>query len=500
MAELLHKLLERNARKYPQMEALVDPAAGVRWSWKELDQQATVAAQHFVQAGVTRGDRVIVFMPNRPEFAVAYFGALKAGGAAVPVNPRFTPAELAHILKDSEAKAIAYDPALGQGVAEAMAQAGVGCVTFPASALLAAPTSSLPLPTDIATTDMAELIYTSGTTGAPKGAVISHAAVYATASMFAYELDIRYGDRVLNLMPMSHSAVLNLTYMGATWAGATNVIGNYAPQLLPQYIQQERCTHFFGAPVAYLLSARLPNLKDYDLSCVKRLMYGGAPMSREQVLFVQQVFGPKLNAVYGLTEAGPNGTALYMEDHPDKAGSVGKRGTVNTEVLVVRPDGTETDPDEVGEIILRSASMMTGYWRNEAATKETLRDGWIWTGDLGRRDADGYIFVVDRKKDMVITGGVNVYPKEVEEVLARHPAVEECAVFGVPHPEWGETVLAAYVPKAGVEIGADALEAHCSQYLARYKVPRGYHPVPALPRNSNGKILKQVLRQQFAQA
>lgn len=500
MAELVHRLLERNALKYPQMEALIDPAAGVRWSWQELDRLATGAAQHLAKAGVKRGDRVVIFMPNRPEFAVAYFGTLKAGGAAVPVNPRFTPSELAHILQDSEAAAIAYDPALEPVVRAALAKVGAEAAGLAAPALLAASSGSLPLPDDLSAADMAELIYTSGTTGTPKGAVLSHGAVYATASMFAYEMEIRHGDRVLSLMPLTHSAVLNLTFAGAAWAGATNVIGNYAPQLLPQYIQEERCTHFFGAPVAYLLSAKLPNFREYDLRSIKRLMYGGAPMSREQVLSVQQAFGPKLNAVYGLTEAGPNGTALFMEDHPEKAGSIGKRATVNTEIKVVRPDGTETDPDEVGEIVLRSASVMNGYWRNEAATKETLRDGWIWTGDLGRRDADDYIYVIDRKKDMVITGGVNVYPKEVEEVLSAHPAVEECAVFGVPHPEWGESVMAALVPKAGSEVDPADLEAHCARHLARFKVPRGYHLVPALPRNSNGKILKHVLRQQFVQA
>ncbi len=499
MGELVHRLLERNAQKYPQVQALCDPANGVNWSWAELDRLAGAAARQLAAAGVQRGERVVLFMPNRPEFAVGYFATLRAGGVAVPVNPRFTAPELAHILKNSGAAAVVYDPALAQVATQAVAQAESTAQLLSAPALLEpAPAGGLPLPTDLTPDDLAELIYTSGTTGAPKAAVLSHAAVYATCSMFAYELDIRLGDRVLSLMPMTHSAVLNLTFLGAAYAGATSVIGNYAPQVLPQLVQQERCTHFFGAPVAYLLSGKLPNLGEFDLSSMKRWIYGGAPMSREQVLAVREKFGPNFVAVYGLTEAGPNGTALFMAEQVAHAGSVGRRGTVNTEVRVVRPDGSETDPNEVGEILLRTSSAMNGYWQNEAATRETLRDGWIWTGDLARRDDEGYIYVVDRKKDLIITGGVNVYPKEVEDVLARHPAVEECAVFGTAHPEWGESVVAAYVPRGGGAVAAAELDAFCAGQLARFKVPRQFHPIAALPRNSNGKILKPVLRQQFS--
>jgi len=499
MGELLHRMLQRNARKYPDLEAVVDPAAGVRWSWAELDRLATQAALRLQEEGLRRGDRAVLMMTNRPEFALGFFAVLKMGGVAVPVNPRFTAHELAHILRDSEAAAVIHDPALVPVITGALPMAGSRARAMAASQLLEpAVDPGGELPADLQSSELAELIYTSGTTGAPKAAALTHGAVHATASMFAYELEIRQGDRVLHQMPLTHSAVLNLTFLGATYAGATCVIGNYTPAGLPQAVQQERCTHFFGAPVAYFMSAKLPNLSDFDMSSMKRWAYGGAPMSREQVLAMRAKFGPGMVCVYGLTEAGPNGTLLEPNDQVEHAGSVGRRATVNTELRVVDAQGVDVAPGAVGEIVLRTPSAMQGYWRNETATHETLRDGWIWTGDLARQDDDGYIFIVDRKKDLILIGGVNVYPKEVEEVLGRHPALEDCAVFGIAHPEWGESVVTAYVARGGAEVSASELQKHCSEHLAAYKVPRFFHALPALPRNSNGKVLKQELRKRFS--
>lgn len=498
MGELLHWYLERNSRQDPHGEALVDPAAGVRWTWAELDSLATAAARRLRAGGLGRGDRAVLIMPNRPEFGVGLFAVLKAGGAVVPVNPRFTARELAHIVKTSEASLVVYDPALRQVVTDALALAESQPLTLPAPDLVnAEAVATEALPDDLTPDDLAELIFTSGTTGAPKAAMLSHRAVAASASMFVAEMDIQPRDRVLSMMPLTHSAVLNLTFLGAACAGATNVIGNYSPAGLPQIVQQERCNHFFGAPVAYFMTAKLANLADFDMSSMKRWAYGGAPTSREQVLAIRAKFGPSIACVYGLTEAGPNGTLLEPKDQVEHAGSIGRRATNNTEFRLVDEHGRDVAPGVVGEILLRTASAMDGYWRNEVATRETLRDGWIWTGDLARLDEEGYLFIVDRKKDVVITGGVNVYPKEVEEVLARHPAVEECAVFGVPHAEWGESVVAAYVPRGGAEAPPEALREFCSGQLAGFKVPRAFHAVPALPRNSNGKILKQDLKQRF---
>jgi len=498
MGELLHHMLERNARKFPNAEALVDPAAGVRWTWAELDRLAAQAAGTLQSRGLKRGDRALLFMPNRPEMVVGIFAVWKLGGVVVPVNPRFTAFELAHVLRDSEAALLIHDPALTPQVGGALASCGdLGASALPATALLNGSAAAPFLPSDLSPTDLAELIYTSGTTGAPKGAALTHEAVRATAAMFAYEMSIRPGDRVLSLMPITHSAVLNLTVLGATYAGAANIIGSFTPQLLAQLVHQEKCTHFFGAPVAYLMLIRLPNLHEYDFSTMKAWAYGGAPMSREQVLAVWEKLGPNLFCVYGLTEAGPNGTLLEPNEQLSHPGSVGRRATVNTELRIVDDQGQDVPPGAVGEILLRTESAMAGYWKNEAATREVLQDGWIRTGDLARRDEKGYIYIVDRKKDVVIVGGVNVYPREVEDALAAHPAVEECAVFGVPHPEWGETVAAAYVIRGDAAPSAEELRSYCAARLAAYKIPRLWKAVPALPRNSNGKVLKRELRRLF---
>lgn len=498
MGELLHRMLERNARKYPKVEAVVDPAAGVRWTWAELDRLATRAAATLQERGLKKGDRALLYMPNRPEMAVGLFAVWKLGGVVVPANPRFTGFELAHLLRDSEAALLIHDPALAPQVGEALSAEGVpAAAAVPAPALLEEHDREPVLPDDLSSADLAQLIYTSGTTGAPKGAAHTHDSVYATASMFAYEMSIRPGDRVLNVMPMTFSAVLNLTVMGATYAGATNVIGNYTPQLMAQLIHQERCTLVFGAPVAYLMLLKLPNLQEYDFSSVKNWTYGGAPMAREQVLAVREKLGSNLYCLYGLTEAGPNGTFLEPADHVEHAGSAGCRATVNTEIRIVDEEGRDVPPGVVGEVLLRTTSAMSGYWRNEKATRETIVDGWIRTGDLGRRDEDGFIYIVDRAKDMVIVGGINVYPREVEEALVTHPGVEECAVFGIPHPEWGETIVAAYVPREGAETPAEELRRHCAARLAEYKIPRIFEAVPALPRNSNGKVLKHELRKRW---
>ncbi len=202
--------------------------------------------------------------------------------------------------------------------------------------------------------------------------------------------------------------------------------------------------------------------------------------------------------VYGLTEAGPNGSALRPHEHGAKTGSIGRRGTANTEIRVVRADGTDTDPDEAGEMIIRSESLMIGYHGNPEATRETLRDGWLYTGDIARRDVDGYIWIMDRKKDMIISGGVNVYPKEVEDVLSTHPLIADVAVIGVPHPDWGESVLAKVVARPGESLSPEAVRDFCRDKLADYKIPRMVEIVEVLPRNASGKLLKHVMRAEWS--
>lgn len=499
MAELVHRLLERNARKYPTEAAVRYPAGEVSWTWRDLNTRANALAHYLMGQGLQAGDRVALLIPNRPSFLQAYFGALKAGAVVVPVNAKLTAGEVAHILQDSGASALIFEEALEATAQAALQQAEVGLVvnTGELEARIAGISADDP-GLEGGLDDTAEIIYTSGTTGRPKGVQLSHNAVHSVASMMAYEVDIRYRDRVLILMPLTHSAPLNLMMAGAVYAGATCVLGDFLPQALLELTDAERTTHFFGAPVAYLLAARTADAGSYDLSSVKAWIYGGAPMSREAVQTIRARFPVPFVSVYGLTESGPNGMALHPWEHETRAGSIGRAGVVNVEVRVVDEQGRDVAPGGVGEIIMRTPSAMTGYYRNPEATAEVLRDGWVWTGDVARIDEDGYLWVMDRKKDVIITGGVNVYPKEVEDALGTHPAVADVAVVGQPHPEWGETVTAVVVAKPGQQPTAAELQEYARVRLADFKVPRLIRFADAIPRNASGKILKHVLRQNLA--
>jgi len=492
MAEALHRLLERNARKYPAKLAVRYPAGNLAWTWQDLNARANAAAAALVQAGIRPGDRVALLIPNRPGFVQAYFGILKAGGVVVPINVRLTAGEASYILQDSGARALIADPTLRETAERAAAGTGVerilGSDELDAPGLAADPDRPSSLDA------LAEILYTSGTTGRPKGVELTHNAVHSVASMMAYEIDIRQDDKVLILMPLTHSAPLNLTLLGAVYCGAASVLGDFTPGALVDFSETEKTTHFFGAPVAYLLGAKLLADSPRDLSSAKCWVYGGAPMSREAVQGVRRAFPGKLVSVYGLTESGPNGVALHDEEHEAHAGSIGRAGVVNVEMRVVTPEGRDVPPGEAGEIIMRTPSALVGYHGNPQATREALRDGWVWTGDIARIDEEGYLWIMDRKKDVIISGGVNVYPKEVEDVLSTHPGVADVAVIGVPHPEWGETVAAVLVARGGQPTEAE-LQSFVRERLADFKVPRLFRFVAAIPRNASGKILKHSLRE-----
>jgi len=260
-------------------------------------------------------------------------------------------------------------------------------------------------------------------------------------------------------------------------------------------IEQEKTTHFFGAPVAYLLTAQMPRLQSADLSSMKWWVYGGAPLSENEVRFIQQSFRTtNLTCVYGLTEAGPSGSLLFGKEHEGKAGSIGQRAPLGTEIRIVNDSGEDVPAGEVGEIVLFGEGNMLGYYRDEASTNAAFIDGWLKTGDLARKDEDGFIWIVDRKKDVIISGGVNIYPKEIEDCLLSFEGIFEAAVVGVPHPQWGETVKAVYSAKQ--DIDEEALKDYLEGQLAKYKIPRIFEKVEALPRNASGKILKQSLKGQ----
>ncbi|HIQ52429.1 MAG TPA: acyl-CoA synthetase, partial [Pseudomonas pachastrellae] len=294
----------------------------------------------------------------------------------------------------------------------------------------------------------------------------------------------------------THSAPLNVFLLGGTYVGAAHVVlPEFHPKLLLDTVEQQRTTHFFGAPVAFMMTAQQPDIAERDISSMQYWIYGGGPMSTEQLeILADRMQTDRLYCVYGLTEAGPSGSIMMPAEHASKAGSIGCRGALHTELRLVDEQGNEVSGEGTGQIQIRTEGMMLGYWNKPDATAECLHsDGWLDSGDLARRDAAGYYWVLGRAKELIISGGVNVYPREIEVALEAHPNVVEVAVFGVPHPQWGETVKAVVVVREPVADLHAELSAYLEPLLADYKRPRLYAEMDMLPRNANGKVMKHQL-------
>ncbi|KOS66538.1 O-succinylbenzoate--CoA ligase [Lysinibacillus contaminans] len=492
-------LLARNARKYPMNEAII--CHGRRISYRQLDEQVTRFSHVLLERGIETGDKVVIFMPNVLEFVVSYFAIQRIGAVVVPVNAKFTLSEVEYVVQHADAKAIIAHEAIFATVESISAvtlkiktgQVKDGWLSYDA---LIQEASSQTINCQLNEENDSTILYTSGTTGKPKGVLFSYRNILTVAQMIAIEMEVKPESRILLMMPLTHSAPLHLFLMAGMLVGATNVLTpTFTPDLFIDMIEQEKTTHFFGAPVAYLLTAQIPRLQTADLTSMKWWVYGGAPLSQSEIPFIQNAFQTdNLTSVYGLTEAGPSGAIMFGKEHTQKAGSIGNRAPFGTELRIVDENGEDVPVGEIGEIALYGEGNMKGYYKDEVATKAVFIDGWLRSGDLARFDEDGYIWIVDRKKDVIISGGVNIYPKEIEDCLLSYEGIFEVAVIGVPHPQWGETVKAVYASK--VEIDKDALEAYLEEHLAKYKIPRIFECVEALPRNAAGKILKQSLKGQ----
>ncbi|MFS0576604.1 long-chain-fatty-acid--CoA ligase [Sporosarcina sp. 179-K 3D1 HS] len=492
------QLLERNARKYPNAEAVV--CMGNRISYAELNRHVNQFGHALRQEGVQAGDKVILFMPNVPEFVIAYFAVQRIGAIVVPVNAKLTQPEIEYIAEHSDATAlIAHEllfPAIEKMKAlSVLIKTGEAAGNWKSFETLLAAGDEQAIPCSLKEGDESTILYTSGTTGKPKGVLFSYRNILTVASMIAVEMEVKPESRILLMMPLSHSAPLHLFLMAGVMVGSTLVLTpTFTPDLFIDSIEQEKTTHFFGAPVAYLVTANHPRLKEADLSSLKWWVYGGAPLSAPEVKHLQGAFRTdNLVCVYGMTEAGPSGSLLLAEEHETKAGSVGRRAPLHTELRIVNEQGEDVGVDEIGEVVLRGEGNMLGYYKNEEATREAFLGEWLRTGDLAKFDADGFIWIVDRKKDVIITGGTNIYPKEIEETILQFEGIQEVAVVGVPHLEWGETVKAVFAANAPID--TVKLNAFLEERLAKFKVPRLFEQVEALPRNSSGKILKQPLRE-----
>lgn len=497
-------LLDQQARTRPEklaLRAIGQPARD--WSYAALAEASRQAAAVLHGQGVRRGDRVALLCLNTPGFVFALFGAWRLGATVVPVNHKLQAPEVQYILDHARVKLCIADgtlaPLAGRmagGTRWMSTDSRVNGLPFldelleQAAPLADGGTLDDPAP--------AEILYTSGTTGQPKGCLHSHANVFHAALCAAAGTSLTHQERTLIAMPVWHSSPLNNWLLGTLLMGGTAVLlREYAPKAFLEALAGERITFTFGAPIAFLAPLSVvPDVAAYDFSAMRLWAYGGGPLGADMARKLAASYGSdRFVQVYGMTESGPLGTVLYPEEAIAKAGSIGRCGVPGVALEVRRADGSPCGPGEVGEIHLRSAAMMQGYLDHpEASAAAFDAQGWYRSGDLARVDEDGYLYIVDRLRDMIVTGGENVYSKEVEDVLATHPDVQDVAVIGRPHPEWGETVVAVLTPRPGRRLDEAALRGFLEPRLARYKIPRVYEVREALPRTATGKLLKHLLR------
>ena len=470
----------------------------VELTFAELDAAAGRVATLLDRAGVGSGDRVGVMLPNTPAFAVAFYAILYRGAIVVPINPLLKSGEVDHHLADSGAKALFV---AAEFAAEATAVADQKGVRYWVvdDAGLAVLTDDLPgqeSPAQCGDDDAAVVLYTSGTTGRPKGAMLTHGGMGRNADVALRTLlEVGPDDVLMGCLPLFHVFGLNLGLLVAVSAGATlTLMSRFEPRKALEVIDRDAVTVFAGVPTMY---AALLNVAGEaapgTAKTLQTCLCGGAPLPVQLLTEFEKEFGCRILEGYGLSESS-SAASFNHPNRPRKAGSIGTP-IEGVEMRVVGADGTEVAPGQTGEIQIRGHNVMKGYWNRPAATAATITaDGWLNTGDVGRVDADGYFYVVDRTKDVIIRGGYNVYPREIEEVLYAHPAVAEAAVIGVPHDSLGEEVGAAVTLKTGALADPNELREYVKARVAAYKYPRRVWLIDALPKGPTGKVQKRDIR------
>ncbi len=453
--------------------------------------------------GVAPGDRIALFMKNVPEYLIAEYGAWYAGAAIVPINGKLHPREAAWIIENAGAKLGFATPDLAADLAGQTSALVIETGSEPWQSLLDSP--CVDKIAFRAPDDLAWLFYTSGTTGRPKGVKMTHRMLMTMSDCYQSDCDlVRADDSILYSAPISHGAgIYNMMHVRA---GALHVFppsGGFDESEVLDLAAHFGSAHMFMAPTMVQRLTRSAKESGRSGEGLRTIVYAGGPMYNADIIEAVDHFGPVFAQIYGQGECPMGITALSRHDvtdrsHPrwrERLGSVGRAQSV-VEVRIADADGATLPHGEVGEILVRGDIVMPGYWQNPAATEKTLVDGWLWTGDMGAMDADGYVTLKDRSRDMIISGGTNIYPREVEEALLEHPDVAEIAVLGRAHPEWGEDVVAFVVTNTDVDEAA--LDAHCLARIARFKRPKAYFFVPELPKNNYGKVLKTALREKLA--
>lgn len=494
-------ILSTSAAAHP--DAIAIKLDEIELSYAALDGFSAKVAGLLAAKGIVKGDRVAIVSPNIPQMPVIYYGILRYGAVVVPLNPLLKAREVEYHLRDSEASLVfAWEGALSE-VAPAAAATETEVISIDALLMpMLAAQDALTELAEVAEDDTAVILYTSGTTGRPKGAELTHANLLSNAEVSRSLHDVGVGDVIFGGLPFFHIFGQTCALNEAVMSGATvTLLPRFEPAKALEIIQRDRVTIFEGVPTMYIGLLRVPNRENFDVSSMEVAVSGGAALPLEVLREFEEAFGAPILEGYGLSETSPV-VAFNQRDGIRKAGSIGT-AVRGAQLRIMNDDGEEVATGEVGEIAVAGPYVMKGYWRNPEATAAAIRDGWFYTGDLARQDEDGVYFIVDRKKDMILRSGYNVYPREVEEVLYEHPAVVEAAVIGRADSEHGEEIIAVVVLKEGAEdsVGsansdklAEEIREFVKDRIAAYKYPREVRIVDALPKGPTGKILKREIK------
>ena len=510
------QLLSKSARTYPEKLAIAHGSR--KLTYAQFDARANRLSNGLRSLGVEQGDNVAVLMYNLPQVLESIFACFKAGCGVVPINFRLHPKEFAFIIDHSESKALIISSEFNESimgvrdrlphVSHIVTVSGAEGELLDYETILSSESEQF-ADADVTPDDLAWLFYTSGTTGMPKGAMLTHRNLLAMTMNFYADICPDFGpcETILHGAPLSHgSGLYALPNIGK---GGTNIIlesKSYDPDLVLKAVETYRVTNMFVAPTMVIRLIESPAVERYDLSSLKAVIYGGAPMLLEDLKKAMAKLGPCLVQLYGMGESPMTITYLPHHDHVLQGNvaqmkRLASAGIARTDVEVAIVDGNESELDsgEIGEIVTRSDLVMKGYWRNREATAETLKNGWLHTGDVGYIDEFGYLFLMDRSKDMIISGGENIYPREIEEVIIQHPGIREVAVIGVPDPKWGEAIKAVVSIVPGQTITKAEIINFCKDYIASYKKPKSVDFVDELPKNNYGKIVKREVRKKYWQ-
>ncbi|WP_249871743.1 acyl-CoA synthetase [Oceanobacillus saliphilus] len=478
----------------PNETAIIDSQTNESWTYAELQQRVAKVANFFYEKGIQKGDRVAILAPNHIAYFDFFFAVMKIGAIFIPLNWRLSEAELEYVIKDCKPKIIGVDPIFMEKL-ESMETNASFVMIDDNEYLNSCQSGQYAIDTVINEEDPLAMIYTGGTTGQPKGVVLSHRSILWNALNTTISWNLSQDDTTLTCLPMFHTGGLNVYSLPLLLVGGKVVIASdFDADRAVEDILKYKCTVVLFVPTMYHMIIQTDLFKRSNFPHMKVFVSGGAPCP----LKIYHAFSKKGLAFkegYGLTEAGPNNFYIDSKDTALKLGSVGKPMIFN-DIKIIREDGVIVKADEVGELLLRGKHGFEYYWNKPEATKETIKDGWIHTGDLARMDEDGFVYIVGRKKDMIITGGENVYPLEVEHWLESHVAIDEAAVVGLPDDKWGEVVVAFVVSK--VELSDQELEMFCNQKITRYKVPKKFFFLKELPKTHVGKINKVALQEKFS--